>query len=740
MAQHHSSQSYPSRLAGAITAESSSGGTPLDVGLRRSLEDGFDIDLSAVQIHDTLQADRLARSMQADAFAVGAHLFFRAGAYDPGTEAGMRLLAHEITHSIEQAHGWVDQATADVESEIRADAAAGRVLAGQPAQVGSVLECLPRGHVGAPMVIQRHASWEHRLLGDAPSADLNSIAQRAANRPELLSALRDYLEMWQQHPDAVTQELINRRYPEIRTMTLKASGLLVTYGELNTLPDYLANAQAMDDLPRDVLRPILQAVRQEGYANARRLLGIDEPFLKFEGAVAMHLSNGTMNDIWESLWLNDLTRDLPSGLPADSHLQHTDAYSPLLARNACHFAPHSWYRWAQSYDLALSKAQEYHRTGDPQAQRAAWIFHGYADHFLQDSFAAGHLVNKTQVMQWFVEWAAPRWLEKVPDWVELQTMTAARQPAIAGAGLYNPAAPGGVRDPQTAQEQSTREARMDMSGVLADAAHGITRDAAYQNYLTFLNNSVTQSAPLALHDDLNRSGVFVASRDRATPYQLFGDNTMLNGGDGVGIASETAHMSQQSILDVLQKGTTTLTRDKIQSRFPTLARGESGEMLPLQAWNTSLRGHALKVFEGVHDLVLGSLSPRMGHVSQDQSYFVIRLSYRGKVGYLGRDGENWARLVDRDRATKLRLRTDGKELCYGTEDDWWLSVGTAPGRRGYVGFWWWNNSGHPDWQYNGATKRLTSSYYDRAEMSMQDDGYIYCWKGFSAADIDLQDV
>lgn len=26
-------------------------------------------------------------------------------------------------------------------------------------------------------------------------------------------------------------------------------------------------------------------------------------------------------------------------------------------------------------------------------------------------------------MQWFVEWAAPTWFEKVPDWVELQTMT-----------------------------------------------------------------------------------------------------------------------------------------------------------------------------------------------------------------------------------------------------------------------------------------------------------------------------
>lgn len=67
---------------------------------------------------------------------------------------------------------------------------------------------------------------------------------------------------------------------------------------------------------------------------------------------------------------------------------------------------------------------------------------------------------------------------------------------------------------------------------------------------------------------------------------------------------------------------------------------------------------------------------------------MVQLSYHGKQGYLGRDGANWARLVDRDHATRLRLRTDDNQCYYGTEDDWWLSVGTATGRRGYVGFWW----------------------------------------------------
>ena len=45
--------------------------------------------------------------------------------------------------------------------------------------------------------------------------------------------------------------------------------------------------------------------------------------------------------------------------------------------------------------------------------RQAWLQNGYGDHSLQDSFAAGHLINKTLVMQWFVDYvngrASPWW-------------------------------------------------------------------------------------------------------------------------------------------------------------------------------------------------------------------------------------------------------------------------------------------------------------------------------------------
>ncbi len=719
-------------------------GSPLDTGARRVMESSFDVDLSAVRVHDNPRADRLARSLDADAFAVGSHVFFRAGAYRPRTDAGLWLLAHEVSHSIQQALGTAHHSPssdlADLVDEVRADQAADRVLAGKPVDWSATLEAVP-SVVAGPPVIQRHGSWEHRLLGDGRPDDLNTIAQGdRAQRTQLLNALRDYLAMWRYDPDGVTSAMIKARYGTLRTVKLKASGLLVTYGELNTLPDYVANSAAMDDLPRDILRPMLQAVRQEGFANVSRLLGINEDIVKFQGSVSANLSNGFVNDIWESIWLDDLTANLPPGLPPGSLSWGTDTYSAILARNACHFAPYSWYRWKASYDKALEKAQEFFRTKNPDTEHEAWIHHGYADHFLQDSFAGGHLINKTLVMQWFVEWA-PHNNMSVPDWPEVQTMTTARQPGLAARGLYS-VTPGDVRDPQTTQEQPTRPDRVKMSGVRAE--NGVDLQTAYQNYLVFLNNSVVQASTLLLHDYVNRTGLYVASKDHPAEYLVYGDGTMLNGGDGVKIASETAQMSQQSIQEVLERGTTQITPELIRSRFPSMARSESTrELLPLQQWSDSMRARAENEFKAVHDVVLSYVRPRIGHISADMGGFILRLSRNGMEGYLSRGNNDWAVLSDRNHATRLRVRLDGGAAYYGTDDDKWLSVGTVGDNQGYVGLYGWKTTGYPDWKYDVATRRLSSGLAG-AQMGIKEysDGHIYCYSGagYVPAEVELEYV
>ncbi len=73
-----------------------------------ALAPGF--DFSRVRIHTGAQAARSAQAVQALAYTVGRDVVFGAGAYAPGTPAGRRILAHELTHVAQQAGASGDRA------------------------------------------------------------------------------------------------------------------------------------------------------------------------------------------------------------------------------------------------------------------------------------------------------------------------------------------------------------------------------------------------------------------------------------------------------------------------------------------------------------------------------------------------------------------------------------------------------------------------------------------------------
>ncbi len=77
-------------------------GVPLSSSLRGFYEPRFDRDFSAVSIHTGEPAARLARSVGARAFTLGSDIVFGAGEFAPGSMAGQHLLAHELTHVVQQ--------------------------------------------------------------------------------------------------------------------------------------------------------------------------------------------------------------------------------------------------------------------------------------------------------------------------------------------------------------------------------------------------------------------------------------------------------------------------------------------------------------------------------------------------------------------------------------------------------------------------------------------------------------
>ncbi|MGW4392148.1 eCIS core domain-containing protein [Streptomyces sp. NPDC004685] len=83
----------------------SGAGQPLDPGLRRDVEEQLGHDLGRVRLHTGRDAGQLTELLGADAVAVGQDIFFREGAFRPGTDEGRRLLTHELQHTVQNPHG-----------------------------------------------------------------------------------------------------------------------------------------------------------------------------------------------------------------------------------------------------------------------------------------------------------------------------------------------------------------------------------------------------------------------------------------------------------------------------------------------------------------------------------------------------------------------------------------------------------------------------------------------------------
>jgi hypothetical protein len=97
----------PAPAAGTSIAPKAieSNGHPLDRATRSFMESRFGHDFSRVRVHTDTSAAESARTLGAQAYTVGHDLVFGPGRYAPETASGMRLLAHELTHVVQQSFG-----------------------------------------------------------------------------------------------------------------------------------------------------------------------------------------------------------------------------------------------------------------------------------------------------------------------------------------------------------------------------------------------------------------------------------------------------------------------------------------------------------------------------------------------------------------------------------------------------------------------------------------------------------
>jgi len=83
-------------------------GQPLADSIHKPMEQAFKADFSDVRVHTDSEADALNQQLSARAFTTGKDVFFREGDYSPGSESGRKLIAHELTHVVQQGNGRID--------------------------------------------------------------------------------------------------------------------------------------------------------------------------------------------------------------------------------------------------------------------------------------------------------------------------------------------------------------------------------------------------------------------------------------------------------------------------------------------------------------------------------------------------------------------------------------------------------------------------------------------------------
>jgi len=88
-------------LESAINSARGSG-QPLAPNLQQSMGQAMKVDFSGVRVHTDAKSDQLNQSIQARAFTTGQDVFFRQGEYQPGSRSGQELIAHELTHVVQQ--------------------------------------------------------------------------------------------------------------------------------------------------------------------------------------------------------------------------------------------------------------------------------------------------------------------------------------------------------------------------------------------------------------------------------------------------------------------------------------------------------------------------------------------------------------------------------------------------------------------------------------------------------------
>lgn len=235
-------------------------GQPLPASERAFFEPRFGIDFSKVRVHSNSRAATSANSINARAFTLGRDLVFAAGQYAPGTSSSRRLMAHELTHVIQQQGVAAGNRSLDPSRQSKTDQMASRVIEERSINTG----------LGqAPLALQRQRATPGRASRSVSRAvaqqTIEAYLQRAS-AAQSKGLLRRTLKV----TATIRTDLSSLFIGDLRRMS-RLDSLLLTQTHLHGDPALLARHVAKLLPPRMDRKKLAYLTRTSGTQKQTRL-------------------------------------------------------------------------------------------------------------------------------------------------------------------------------------------------------------------------------------------------------------------------------------------------------------------------------------------------------------------------------------------------------------------------------------------------------------------------------------
>ena len=333
------------------------GGHPLSDTVREPMEQAFGADFSNVRVHTDSEADALNQQLSARAFTTGQDVFFSEGKYSPGSDSGRGLIAHELTHVVQQSTGKVGGGGSGMTVrpvgdafEREADDLASHVVRRLRAPEGTHVAKTSRYATPVRAVrsgqIQRWAEQEHEAMGDGA---------------------------WKIEEPKI-DAFVDRRQKDLKPVLGKLGP--VNFGRLTQLGgDYSAT---VEELKKTGIKKEHIEIGWGGIGDAVYYYtpGI-RPLQRRRGAAFKKMCS-----------------------IAETNVEH---FSPLAQGQYVKYHKQAIKLASEAYLDRTNKKID-HKTADNKFTQDALVTEGFAAHFLQDSYASGH--------------QAVRALDEIPEFIK----------------------------------------------------------------------------------------------------------------------------------------------------------------------------------------------------------------------------------------------------------------------------------------------------------------------------------